>query len=52
GRIAAFDNSMGWISYNPSGQKGPVGKGEKVPATYDSDWTAGEVPCVSPAQAH
>ncbi|MDB5719471.1 MAG: transglutaminase [Alphaproteobacteria bacterium] len=52
GRIAAFDNSMGWISYNPSGQKGAVGKGEKVPATYDSDWTAGEVPCVSPAQAH
>ena len=50
-RIAAFDNSMGWISYNPSGQKSSVGNGEKVPATYDFDWTASEVPCVSPAQA-
>jgi hypothetical protein len=50
-RIAAFDNSMGWISYDPSGQKSSVGNGEKVPATYDFDWTASEVPCVSPAQA-
>jgi len=51
-RIAAFDNSMGWISYNPDGQTASVGKGEKVPATYDFDWTAGEVPCVSPVQGH
>ena len=47
-RIAAFDNSMGWISYDPSGQKAAVGKGEKVPATYDFDWTASDVPCASP----
>lgn len=51
GRIAAFDNSMGWISYDPTGRRPSVGKGEKVPATYDFDWTAGEVPCVSPVQA-
>jgi hypothetical protein len=49
-RIAAFDNSMGWISYDPSGRKGSVGNGEKVPATFDFDWTAEQVPCVSPAQ--
>ncbi len=49
GRIAAFDNSMGWIFYEPSSQKASVGKGETVPATYDFDWTASEVPCVSPA---
>jgi transglutaminase-like putative cysteine protease len=47
GRIAAFDNSMGWISYRPTGQKGTVGDGETVPATYDFDWTADEVPCAS-----
>lgn len=50
GRIAAFDNSMGWISYRPVGQRGSVGKGESVPATYDFDWTAPDVPCASPAQ--
>ena len=49
-RIAAFDNSMGWISYNPSGKKAFVGSGETVPATYDFDWTANSVPCASPAR--
>jgi transglutaminase-like putative cysteine protease len=52
GRIAAFDNSMGWIFYNPSSQRASVGSGERVPATYDFDWTASEVPCVSPAKGH
>lgn len=47
-RIAAFDNSMGWISYNPAGPGAAVGNGEKVPATYDFDWTANDVPCASP----
>jgi hypothetical protein len=50
GRIAAFDNSMGWIFYKPSGQTASVGNGEKVPATFDFDWTAGKVPCVSDPQ--
>lgn len=50
GRIAAFDNSMGWIFYRPSSQRAAVGNGEKVPATYDFDWTASEVPCASPAK--
>jgi len=48
-RIAAFDNSMGWITYDPAGRKGAVGGGEKVPATYDIDWTAPEAPCLPPA---
>lgn len=48
-RIPSFDNSMGWISYRPKGQSGPVGDGEMVPATYELDWTAAEVPCLSPA---
>jgi transglutaminase-like putative cysteine protease len=51
-RIAAFDNSMGWISYSPSRQKASVGRGETVPATYDFDWTAADVPCLPAAQAH
>lgn len=46
-RIATFDNTMGYIDYNPAGQKSAVGNGEKVPATYDFDWTADEVPCVA-----
>lgn len=45
-RIASFDNSMGWISFNPAGQQVAVGSGETVPATYDFDWTASEAPCV------
>jgi len=51
-RIAAFDNSMGWIFYNPSSRRASVGSGEKVPATYDFDWTASEVPCASPAKSY
>jgi hypothetical protein len=47
-RIDAFDNSMGWIFYSPSGHQEWVGSGEHVPATYDFDWTAGDVPCLSP----
>ena len=50
-RIAAFDNSMGWISYDPSETKGVVGKGETVPTTDEIDWTAADVPCLSSAPA-
>lgn len=46
-RIAAFDNSMGSISFNPSGQRASVGSGRTVPTTYGFDWTASQVPCVS-----
>ena len=49
GRITAFDNSMGYIFFDPSSRDGAVGKGEKVPATYDIDWTSENVPCLSPA---
>jgi len=50
GRIAAFDNSMGWIFYDPSRQRSSVGSGETVPATYDFDWTGDDVPCAPPAK--
>lgn len=46
-RIAAFDNSMGWITYDPSGQEASVGNGETVPATYEFDWAANDAPCAS-----
>jgi hypothetical protein len=49
GRIATFDNSMGWIFYDPSGRRGSVGSGEHVPATYETDWTTDHVPCLSSA---
>lgn len=48
-RIATFDNSKGWIYYNPSRRRLSVGTGEKVPSTYDIDWTANDVPCASAA---
>jgi len=44
-RVTKFDNSMGYISYNPELDRSDVGDGEKVPATYDFDWTADDVPC-------
>lgn len=46
GRIPSFNNSMGWISYDPAGSKEAVGNGEHVPATYDMDWSAADVPCM------
>lgn len=49
-RIAGFDNSMAWIFYNPAGRNGRARKDADVPATYDIDWTADAVPCLS-AQA-
>lgn len=49
GRIAAFDNSMGWIFYEPQGEAEPSPAQKLVPATYDIDWTADNVPCLSPA---
>ena len=48
-RIAAFDNSMGWISYEPARQKMAVGDGKAVPTTYELDWTMEDVPCLADA---
>ena len=48
-RIAAFDNSMAWVFFNPAAHAEPVGSGKLVPATYDIDWTADNVPCLSEA---
>lgn len=49
GRIAAFDNSKAWIFYEPLGKVAPSPARKVVPATYDIDWTADQVPCLSPA---
>lgn len=48
-RVAAFDNSMAWIFYSPDGGARPNPGRKAVPATYDIDWTADAVPCLSPA---
>lgn len=48
GRIAAFDNSKGWIFYEPRGAVAASPARKLVPATYDIDWTADNVPCLSP----
>lgn len=50
-RIAAFDNSMAWIYFDP-GYKGYLKANlQSVPTTYDIDWTAETVPCLPPAKA-
>lgn len=48
-RIAAFDNTMARISYDPTGARSAAASGRSVPATYEIDWTADNVPCLSPA---
>lgn len=48
-RITAFDNSKGWIFYQPHGGALPNAVRKFVPATYDIDWTAADVPCLSPS---
>lgn len=49
GRITSFDNSKGWIFYSPEGGAAPSSARKLVPATYDIDWTADNVPCLSAA---
>lgn len=51
GRIASFDNSMGYIFYNSASRASPGRGATKVPATYDIDWTADATPCLSPSAA-
>jgi transglutaminase-like putative cysteine protease len=48
-RIASFDNSMAWIFYDPASQNSSDRSGKSVPATYEVDWTADTVPCLSPS---
>lgn len=49
GRIASFDNSMAWITFDPRGQNAVDRGGKRVPAAYEIDWTADNVPCLSAA---
>ncbi len=45
-RIAAFDNSMARIFYNPTRTAPRSAWGRRVPATDEIDWTADQVPCL------
>ncbi|WP_232492323.1 DUF3857 domain-containing transglutaminase family protein [Novosphingobium kaempferiae] len=47
GRVASFDNSMAWITYDPAAADTDNKAGRPVPATYDIDWTADGVPCLA-----
>ena len=51
-RIDSFDNSMGYIFYSPSAKNYDSVSDIKVPATYDIDWTSGDVPCLSAKSNH
>jgi transglutaminase-like putative cysteine protease len=52
GRIATFDNSMGYIFFNPAGQQNPIAGGANIPATDEINWTADDVPCLSQGARH
>ena len=47
-RVAAFDNSMGWLSYDPAGRRMAVGNGEHVPAADEVDWASTPNACLPP----
>ncbi|WP_310467015.1 DUF3857 domain-containing protein [Sphingomonas sp.] len=46
-KIASFDNSMASISYDPTSGGSRSSNGQTVPATYEIDWTASNVPCLA-----
>jgi hypothetical protein len=46
-RIAGFDNSMGYIFYDPTSKNYDTVSDVKVPATYEIDWTTDNVPCLA-----
>lgn len=48
-RIAGFDNSRGYVFYDPADTTPLKPSLNRVPATYDIDWTADNVPCLSRA---
>jgi transglutaminase-like putative cysteine protease len=50
-KIGAFDNSMAWIHYTPAGGGSDADAGARVPASYEIDWTADQVPCLSAGAA-
>ena len=45
-RIDDFDNSKAVVYFNPRGKKGAVSR-SKVPATYEFEWSSGNVSCVA-----
>lgn len=46
-RIPLFDNSMGWITFNPKAVNRASAARVRVPTTYELDWSADNVPCLS-----
>lgn len=48
-RIGGFDNSMARIEYDPGNESLVDRSSTRVPATYEIDWTADDVPCLSAA---
>lgn len=45
-RIPDFDNSMGYVFYEPSDTRGRIFFGTKVPTTDEIDWLGADVPCM------
>lgn len=46
-RIAKFDNSMGYVYFDPTSKNYEVASDVKVPATYEIDWADEKAPCVA-----
>lgn len=45
-KIAAFNNSMASIDYDPTAKASAAEDDANVPTTYEIDWTADNVPCL------
>lgn len=45
-RLSKFDNSMGWITYDPASKTGRIGSGSDVPSTFDRDWVTNATACL------
>jgi Domain of Unknown Function with PDB structure (DUF3857)/Transglutaminase-like superfamily len=46
-RIASFDNSMGYIFYDPTSKNYDMAGDVRVPTTYEIDWADENAPCLA-----
>jgi hypothetical protein len=50
-RLSKFDNSMAWLSYDPTDAFAVPAAGARVPATYEGDWLHAADACL-PSNKH
>jgi transglutaminase-like putative cysteine protease len=48
-RVASFDNSTAQVSFRPARISPRTADSRRIPATYEIDWTADDIPCLTTA---